>query len=51
MVYVAVDEWYQQESRLLVRGRPGVKPQFTASEVLTLEVVRELEGQTKERRW
>ena len=51
VVYVVVDEWYQQEGRLLVRGRPGVKPQFTDSEVLTLELVRELEGQTRERRW
>lgn len=51
VVYVTVDEWYQQEGALLVRDRPGVKPRFTDSEVLTLEVVRELEGQTRERRW
>ena len=50
-VYVLVDEWYQQEGALLVRDRPGVKPHFTDSEVLTLEVVRELEGQSRERRW
>lgn len=48
---MVVDEWYQQEGWRLVRGRPGVKPQFTDSEVLTLELVRELEGQTRERRW
>jgi len=51
LVYVLVDDWYQQEGRHLVRSRPGVKPRFSDSEVLTLEVVRDLEGQTKERRW
>ena len=51
VVYVAVDEWYQRDGAVLVRGRPGVKPRFTDSEVLTLELVRELEGQTRERRW
>lgn len=51
VVYVVVDEWYQREGWRLVRGRPGVKPGFTDSEVLTLAIVRELEGQTSERRW
>ncbi len=51
VVYVVVDEWYQREGWRLVQGRPGVKPHFTDSEVLTLEVVRALEGQTRERRW
>ncbi|HVA90501.1 MAG TPA: hypothetical protein VNL71_11755 [Chloroflexota bacterium] len=36
-VYVEVDDWYQQEGRCLVRSRPGVKPRFSDSEVLTLE--------------
>jgi hypothetical protein len=35
----------------LVRGRPGVKPRFSDSEVLTVELVRTLEGQRSERRW
>jgi DDE family transposase len=51
MVYTVVDDWYQREGWRLVRGRPGVKPHFSDSEVLTLEVVRELEGATRERRW
>ena len=51
MVYTVVDEWYRQSGWLLVRSRPGVKPRFSDSEVLTLELVRTLEGQTKERRW
>src|SRR5260370_7690855 len=51
VVYVVVDDWYQREGWALVRGRPGVKPRCSDSEVLTLERVRELEGQTRERRW
>jgi hypothetical protein len=51
MVYVVVDDWYQREGWALVRGRPGVKPRCSDSEVLTLELVRELEGETRERRW
>jgi Transposase DDE domain len=51
VVYVVVDAWYQREGWVLVRGRPGVKPRFSDSEVLTLELVRELEGETRERRW
>ena len=50
-VYTVVDDWYRVEGAALVRGRPGVKPGFGDSEVLTLEVVRALEGQTSERRW
>jgi hypothetical protein len=51
MVYTVVDDWYQAVGWQLVRSRPGVKPRFSDSEVLTLEVVRELEGETRERRW
>lgn len=51
VVYTVVDDWYQQEGARLVRSRPGVKPHFTDSEVLTVEVVRDLEGDTHERRW
>jgi len=35
----------------LVRSRPGPKPLCSDSEVLTLAVVRDLEGETRERRW
>jgi len=51
VVYVVVDDWYQGEGWRLVRGRPGVTPRCSDSEVLTLAVVRALEGQTRERRW
>jgi Transposase DDE domain len=51
LVYTVVDDWYQAEGMRLVRGRPGVKPRFSDSEVLTVELVRTLEGQRSERRW
>lgn len=50
-VYAVIDDWYQEVGWRLVCSRPGVKPRFTDSEVLTVEVVRELEGETRERRW
>jgi hypothetical protein len=51
VVYTLVDDWYQREGWRLVATRPGVKPGFSDSEVLTLELVRDLEGETKERCW
>jgi len=50
-VYTVIDDGYQQEGWRVVRSRPGVKPRVSDSEVLTLEVVRDLEGETRERRW
>jgi DDE family transposase len=50
-VYTVVDDWYQAEGWQLVRSRPGVKPTFTDSEVLTVEIVRDLDGERRERRW
>jgi hypothetical protein len=49
VVYTLIDDWYEQEGAALVRSRPGVNPGFSASEVLTVEVVRDLEGETRER--
>ena len=51
VVYTVIDEWYQRAGWRLVRSRPGVKPRFSDSEVLTLEVLRDLDGETHERRW
>jgi DDE family transposase len=36
VMYVLVDDWYQQHGRRLLRGKPGVKPTFSDSEVITL---------------
>jgi hypothetical protein len=51
VVYTLVDEWYRRVGAGLVRSRAGVKPRFSDSEALAVELVRTLEGQTKERRW
>jgi hypothetical protein len=51
LVYTVVDDWYRLEGARLVRDRPGVKPRFSDSEVLTLAVMRMLAGQQSERRW
>ena len=50
-VYTVVDDWYQDVGWQMVRSRPGVKPRFSDSEVMTVEIVRDLEGETRERRW
>jgi hypothetical protein len=50
-VDTVVDDWYREVGWQLVRSRPGVKPHFSDSAVLTVDVVRELDGQTRERRW
>ena len=42
-----VDGWAQEEGWRLVRGRQGIKPRCCDSEVLTLEVVRDPEGQSR----
>jgi len=36
IIYVLVDDWYQTEGIRLVQGKPGVKPGFSDSEVITL---------------
>lgn len=35
-IYVLVDDWYQTEGAQLLRGKPGAKPKFSDSEVITL---------------
>lgn len=35
-IYVLVDEWYQSTGQLLLKGKPGAKPEFSDSELLTL---------------
>jgi hypothetical protein len=39
IIYVLVDDWYQAKGIQLVQGKPGVKPTFSDSEVITLLVV------------
>ena len=50
-VYCLIDDLYRRYAgpvRAHLPGRPG---ELSDSEVLTLEVMRELEGETRERRW
>ena len=35
-IYVLVDDWYQAEGQSLLAGKPGAKPEFSDSEMLTL---------------
>lgn len=37
-VYVLVDDWYQAEGSTYLKGKPGAKPGFSDSEVITLMV-------------
>jgi len=36
IMYVLIDDWYQQHGQRLLQGKPGVKPTFSDSEVITL---------------
>jgi hypothetical protein len=36
IMYVLVDDWYQRQGQALLNGKPGVKPVFSDSEVITL---------------
>lgn len=36
IIYVLVDDWYKAEGHRLLKGKPGAKPVFTDSEVITL---------------
>jgi hypothetical protein len=41
IIFVLVDDWYQTEGIKLLRGKPGAKPEFTDSEVMTLMLAQE----------
>lgn len=40
IMYVLVDDWYKLHAPRLLRGKPGVKPTFSDSEVITLLLAR-----------
>ncbi len=37
-IYVLVDDWYQAQGASCLKGKPGAKPVFSNSEVITLMV-------------
>ena len=41
IIFVLVDDWYQIEGKKLLKGKPGAKPEFTDSEVITLMLVQD----------
>ena len=41
IIYVLVDDWYQAEGQSYLKGKPGVKPVFSDSEMLTLMVAQD----------
>lgn len=41
IVYVLVDDWYRANGQGLVRSKPGAKPEFSDSEMLTLMLLQE----------
>lgn len=40
-IYVLVDDWYQTSGSALLKGKPGVKPAFSDSEMLTLMLAQD----------
>jgi hypothetical protein len=50
-LYTIVDDWYQLEGAVSLKGKVGVKPTFTDSEVLTLSIAQHWCGFSKERAW
>ena len=41
VIYVIVDDWYQIEGQEILKGKPGKKPKFTDSEVITLMLAQD----------
>jgi hypothetical protein len=40
-IYVVVDDWYQRRGQALLKGKPGVKPRFSDSEMMTLMLAQD----------
>ena len=41
IIFVLVDDWYQENGKKLLKGKPGAKPEFTDSEVITLMLAQD----------
>jgi hypothetical protein len=41
IIFVLVDDWYQARGRKLLIGKPGAKPEFSDSEVMTLMIAQD----------
>jgi hypothetical protein len=40
-IFVLVDDWYQAKGQALLKGKPGAKPEFSDSELLTLMLAQD----------
>ena len=40
-IFVLVDDWYRRKGQALLQGKPGVKPTFSDSEMLTLMLAQD----------
>jgi len=41
VMYVIVDDWYQEQGQIILKGKPGQKPRLTDSEVITLMLAQD----------
>lgn len=41
IIYVLVDDWYQADGRKMLIGKPGAKPKFSDSEVISLMIAQD----------
>ena len=41
VIYVLVDDWYQKDGQRLLQGKPGAKPVFTDSEMISLMLAQD----------
>jgi hypothetical protein len=41
IIFVPVDDWYQAKGASLLKGKPGAKPEFRDSEVITLMLAQD----------
>jgi len=41
IIFVLVDDWYQSQGQVVLKGKPGAKPEFSDSEMLTLMLTQD----------
>ena len=41
VMYVIVDDWYQEQGQIILKGKPGQKPRLADSEVITLMLAQD----------
>ena len=48
IIFVLVDDWYQVEGHKFIQGKPGKKPEFSDSEMMTLMLAQDFREWLKE---